>query len=279
MSTENISFEELLKNIHNDKAIIEKEKIEISTELEKMSSLRKSLEKDNSNLEEKAKNLINDAKLQARNILLDAKDEANEIIKEMNNAKTPKNLNNLKAKLNDEIKKINIESSDIDTSKSLDEKDIKPNAHVFVSTFGEDGIVISNISKSNEVQVQIGNIKTNVNIKYLQKVKNNTNSNYVKSSNVENNSIHTNISSKSRNIKSEINVIGLNSEEAIFVVDKFLDDALLAKLQTIRIVHGKGTGKLKSVIHEYLKKHPNVKSFRLGTYGEGEMGVTIVELK
>lgn len=85
--------------------------------------------------------------------------------------------------------------------------------------------------------------------------------------------------SKSKTVKSEINVIGLNVEEAVFVVDKFLDDCCLAKLQTVRIVHGKGTGKLKTGIHNFLKTNPHVKSYRMGTYGEGEMGVTVVELK
>ena len=74
-------------------------------------------------------------------------------------------------------------------------------------------------------------------------------------------------------------MIGLNVEEAIFVVDKFLDDCSLSKLETARIVHGKGTGKLRDGIHKFLKNHPHVKSFRMGTYGEGEMGVTIVTLK
>lgn len=143
---------------------------------------------------------------------------------------------------------------------------------VYVSNFGQNGIVLSHVTKSNEVQVQIGNIKTNVNIRFLEKVSNlkqntsNFDSNYTKIS-------------KSQNVKSEINVIGLNVEEATFVIDKFLDDCSLAKLQTARIVHGKGTGKLRTGIHTFLKKHPHVKSFRLGTYGEGEMGVTVVELK
>ena len=71
----------------------------------------------------------------------------------------------------------------------------------------------------------------------------------------------------------------MNIEEATFVIDKFLDDSSLAKLNTVRIVHGKGTGKLRDGIHKFLKKNPNVKSFRMGTFGEGEMGVTVVELK
>ena len=85
--------------------------------------------------------------------------------------------------------------------------------------------------------------------------------------------------SKSKTVSSEINVIGLTVDEAIPLVDKFLDDCFLAKLETARIVHGKGTGKLRQGIHAFLKKQKRVKSFRIGTYGEGEMGVTIVELK
>ena len=111
----------------------------------------------------------------------------------------------------------------------------------------------------------------NINIKHLEKVKN-----YNKNTN---SSVSYNSISKTKNAKSEINVIGLNVEEAIFVVDKFLDDSSLAKLQTVRIVHGKGTGKLREGIQKFLKTNSHVKSFRLGTYGEGEMGVTVVELK
>lgn len=87
------------------------------------------------------------------------------------------------------------------------------------------------------------------------------------------------ITNKSKVISPEINVIGLNIEEATQIVDKYLDDANLSKLETVRIVHGKGTGKLRNGIHSFLKKHPHVKSFRMGTYGEGEMGVTVVTIK
>ena len=84
---------------------------------------------------------------------------------------------------------------------------------------------------------------------------------------------------KQKMISNEINVIGLNVDEAIYIIDKYLDDCFLTSLNTIRIVHGKGTGKLRQGIHTFLKKHPHVKSFRLGTFGEGEMGVTVVEFK
>ena len=88
-----------------------------------------------------------------------------------------------------------------------------------------------------------------------------------------------NVINKSKNISLELNVIGLTVEEATILIDKYLDDAHLAKLETVRIVHGKGTGKLRAGIHLYLKTHPHVKSFRIGTYGEGEMGATVVTIK
>ena len=91
---------------------------------------------------------------------------------------------------------------------------------------------------------------------------------------------HTpNSSIKTSSVHSEINLLGYNVEEARMMLDKYLDDCVLAGLSTTRIVHGKGTGALRKGIQEYLKENPHVKSFRFGTFGEGEMGVTVVELK
>lgn len=139
----------------------------------------------------------------------------------------------------------------------------------------KNGIIASMPNASSEVEVQVGNLKTSISIDKLMKIKNSKNAKSKNTSNIiKNNSII-----KSKTISPEINVIGLNVEEANQIIDKYLDDANLSKLETIRIVHGKGTGKLRSGIHNFLKKHPNVKSFRMGTYGEGEMGVTVVTLK
>ncbi len=271
LSKKDVDFEQLLKNIYDNKSKIEAEKTIISNELEKVTSLRKSLEKDNSNLLEQEKNIINNAKIKARDILLDAKEEANEIISKMNKTASNSELNNLRNNLNNDIKKISTIKEPTFKVNSLEPTDIKLNMNVFVTTVGKEGVVVSNISKSNDVQVQIGNMKMSVNIKYLEKINNTTKK--------SNSSISYNSVSKTRSAKSEINIIGLTVDDAIFVVDKFLDDCSLAKLENTRIVHGKGTGKLREGIHKFLKNNPHVKSFRLGTYGEGEMGVTIVELK
>ena len=270
ISNEEINFEELLKSIYNDKAQIEKEKNEIFQELETIKQLKKSLEKDNSDLKLQEKNIIINAKREARNILLDAKEEANEIIKKMNDESSNSKLNNLRNAINNKIKNITIENEIIQNSQVIPKEQIKPNEKVFVAKLNQNGIVLSNISKSNEVQVQIGNIKMNINIKDLSFPKEEPKKKTVSSfSSV----------SKSKSVSTELNIIGLTVDEAIPIVDKFLDDSYLAKLEIVRIVHGKGTGKLKNGVHQFLKTNPHVKTYRMGTYGEGEMGVTVVTLK
>ncbi len=279
LTKNDIDFEELLKNIYDNKSKIENEKLEISKKLNEISELKLSLERDNAKLNEQEHKIINDAKIQARNILLDAKEEANEIIAKMNNvSKSNSDLNNLRNKLNKDIKNISVSplvqqniNSTQESNSCISIEDAKPNTEVFVTTLGQNGTIVSNVSKSNEVQVQVGSMKLSVKLKYLEKI---VNKNKINKSTSSYSSV-----SKAKNVSSEINVIGLNVEEAVFVVDKFLDDCSIANLQTVRIVHGKGTGKLREGIHKFLKSNSRVKSFRVGTYGEGEMGVTIVELK
>lgn len=272
LNSDDVSIEELLKNIYDNKAKIEAEKQETEKYLEKIKTLKASLIQDNSNLEKQKIDLINNAKIEARKILLNAKDEANEIIKNLNNSSDIKTQNNLRNKLNNDINSISLQNYETkSTSNALDISQIKQNETVFVTTLKQNGIVLSNISKSNEVIVQIGSIKMNIPIKYLEKA-------HKETTTKKDTKNYTSIS-KTRNAKTEINVIGYTVEEATFVVDKFLDDCALAKIKTARIVHGKGTGKLKNGIHQFLKNHPHVASYRMGTYGEGEMGVTVVEVK
>lgn len=247
MTSSQIDIENLLKTIYDDKTLIEKEKLAITKELSQVTKLRKSLETDNFTLKRQEQDLIQNAKIQARNILLDAKEEANEIIKKMNGLKNQQDLENARNSLNHKIKTIS--SKDLDNSSqtpldnetpALTAQDIKPNTEVFVSNLNQNGMVLSYVSKSNEVQVQVGNLKMNVNLKYLTRPKTGSKNNSSSAIN------HLSYVSKSKMVKTEINVIGFNVEEANLLIDKFLDDASLAKLQTIRIVHGKGTGKLKN---------------------------------
>ena len=277
LTKNDIDFEELLKNIYDNKSKIENEKLEISKKLNEISELKKSLERDNAKLNEQEQEIINNAKIQARNILLEAKEEANEIISKMNDfSKSNIDLNNLRNKLNTDIKNISVSYLNKNVKKesksSISVEEAKTNTEVFVTTLGQNGIIVSNVSKSNEVQVQVGSMKLSVNLKYLEKI------NKTEKAKNKSTSSYSSVS-KAKHVSSEINVIGLNVDEAVFIIDKFLDDCSIANLQTVRIVHGKGTGKLREGIHKFLKSDSRVKSFRIGTYGEGEMGVTVVELK
>ncbi len=277
LTKNDIDFEELLKNIYDNKSKIENEKLEISKKLNGISELKKSLERDNAKLNEQEQEIINNAKIQARNILLEAKEEANEIISKMNDvSKSNIDLNNLRNKLNTDIKNISVSYLNKNVKKesksSISVEEAKTNTEVFVTTLGQNGIIVSNVSKSNEVQVQVGSMKLSVNLKYLEKI------NKTEKAKNKSTSSYSSVS-KAKHVSSEINVIGLNVDEAVFIIDKFLDDCCIANLQTVRIIHGKGTGKLREGIHKFLKSDSRVKSFRIGTYGEGEMGITVVELK
>ena len=235
LKNENISIEELMKNIYDNKIKIEAEKEEIDKNLAQAEALRKSLEKQQSRQKEKEDAILEKAKTEAREIITNAKERANQVIRELNNVEKANlaKANNLRNSLNDELKEISPSASssglnlealkELNSKFSLKNSNIKKSAHSSVT-----------FAKGNAFKAQT--------------------------------------------ISSEINVIGMNVDEATFVIDKYLDDCAIAKLSPVRIVHGKGTGKLREGIHKFLKTNPHVKSFRLGTLGEGEMGVTVVEL-
>ena len=237
MKNDDISIEELMKNIYDNKIEIEKEKEAIAKNSNQIELLRKSLENENNKQKEKQNKIIEEAKIEARRILLSAKEKANETIRELSNMdkKDLSTANNLRNKLNNNLKELSPTSStdslNLDALKALNNK------------FSLKNSTLSNNKKSNSSVA------------------------FAKGNNF-----------KAQNISSEIKVIGMNVDEAIFVIDKYLDDCAIAKLSPVRIVHGKGTGKLREGIHKYLKTNSHVKNFRLGTFGEGEMGVTVVEL-
>ena len=275
IDNDNICIEDLLKEIYDNQIEIEKKKDETTKNLNQIEMLRKKLETDYSEYEEKAILMVENAKKEARDILLDVQDEATQIIKEMNNlskknGKTSvQEMYDLKSKVNDKIKDFSMNSKNQKGNLTPDE--IKVGMQVYVIPLSKVGTVIKLPNASSEIEIQVGSLKTNIAIDKLVRTKQETQKAIQPT---KNKSII-----KSKNISNEINVIGLTVDEAIPLVDKYLDDANIARLETVRIVHGKGTGKLKAGIHAFLKKHPHVKSYRMGTFGEGEMGVTVVTIK
>ena len=276
LKEDKVSIEELLKNIYDNKLKVEKQVEETEKNLRQVEALRKSLEKKQDDVLEKRAKMLEDAKLEARDILLSAKEEATEIIHELSASVDLKQANNLRNKLNYKIRNINsVHYSEQDNSfEVINKNDIKDGLNVYISSLGTNGIILGNtVNKSNEVQVQVGSMKMNVKLSDLRKLSSNITT--FKSTG----KVTTEKSSKTKVISPEINVIGQNVDEAIYVIDKYLDNCASANISPVRIVHGKGTGKLREGIHSFLKKHPHVKSFRIGTFGEGEMGVTVVEIK
>lgn len=270
ISDDSIHIEELLTTIYQNKKIIENEKIEIQNNYEKSKILKEDLERKLSNLNSSQKSIIDEAKEKARDILLSAKEDANELIKEIEKSKTSKDANTVRNSLNDKINKLTVQKQE-NKKSDLKLSDLKPGTLVYIPSINQTGSVIS-ASKENSIQVQLNLGKMFFKITELE-ISNNSNKtiskkDYSKKSNF-----------KPKAISSEINVLGQNVDEACFAIDKYLDNCYLAGLSSVRIVHGKGTGALREGIHKFLKTHPHVKSFRIGTFGEGEMGVTIAELK
>lgn len=293
LTEDNISIEELIKNIYDDKLLIEKEKEKILKNSNQIEMLRKQLETNVSDVEDKKNEIISKAKNEAKSILISAKEDANDIIKKLNelcenaNKDSLKEANLLRNSLNKNLKN-NLNSSANDSksvgisnnfSDSPEKNVLSVGVDVLVKPFNMVGTILTMPNKSNEVMVQFGNTKTNVKVENLELVKKSDKLNNLNNNIKSNSTNHSRIELKSKSVSPEINVIGLTVEDAIFAIDKYLDDCYLANLPNARIVHGKGTGKLREGIHAFLRKHPHVKSFRLGTFGEGEMGVTVVEFK
>ena len=283
VSNDTIDFENILKKLYQDKLLIETEKDNILKNSKEVEELKKELINEKNTHIAKAEKILLKAKQDSRELLLNTKDTVNSIIKELNDDNVNlKTANELRNKLNQNLQELNLANNNLDVSENAhsdsnsfeNEKDnITIGMKVFVPKFNDNGIINSLPNKSNEVFVTIGSIKTKLKLNELIKIKETVLHKGKLVSKVTHNI------SKSSNISNEINVIGYNLDDAIWAVDKYLDNASLSTLTHVRIVHGKGTGVLRKGIQNFLKTNKHVKSFRSGTFGEGEMGVTIVELK
>ena len=168
LSKDTVNLEDLLKNIYDSKAKIENEKAEISASLKEIEELKRNLKKHNLDITSKEKELIANAKQEAKQILVDAKDTVDDMIKSISSTSSASKANKIRNTLNEKISSLKSDENNIDISHPISKELIKPNLKVFVSNLNSDGIVISNISKDETVQVQVGSMKINVNIKYLQ---------------------------------------------------------------------------------------------------------------
>ena len=277
VSSENLKFEDLIRELQ-EKSIIanrdarEAKKIKLEAE-ELKEKYTEKLEK----LESVRDKAYGEARREAKDIIAKAKDEADEILKAMRELEKMGISNGGRAKLEEERRKLkeSLEKKEKDLYKEkenggeLIEKVIL-GMDAYLPSLNQNVIIITMPDSKGEVQVEAGIMKINVKLKDLRKIKN-------KEVKKEKKRREVNLNLKS--VESRIDLRGLDAEEACFRTDKYLDEAYMANLGEVTIVHGKGTGILRKSINDMLKRHPHVKSYRLGEYGEGGDGVTIAILK
>lgn len=276
LSHEDLRFEDVITDleISRKSLIIEQEKAE---EYRKEAQrLKSEAQKQRNKLDAQREKIIREANEKARALISDAKDEADAIIKEMRKLQK-EGINSLaleeqRSKLKDKMSKVESRLTTKATHK-VPEKLVKGD-RVKIHSLNQSGIVSIPPNKNGDVTVKAGIMTVTVNIKDLSLDTSEEQLTYAPKK------FATNISRKKRsNVSAEVDLRGMMSLEAIDKLDKYLDDVYLAGVSPITIIHGKGTGALRKAVHEYLRGNPRVKSYRLGQYGEGEAGVTIVELK
>lgn len=276
------SFEDLLSDLENSRVTIEKERLEIASYKEEIENLKKRLESKQEKIDQSKERILREAHEEARQILQDAKDVADETIRTFQKAGTSsiKELEQSRQKVRDKISeknaKLSLKPSENTTHKLLKPNQINPGDRVKVVSMGLTGIVSTRPDKSGKLFVQCGIIRSQVNLNDLVLLEEET---VTTAAPMQRSSSGRLKMSKSYSISTEINLLGKTVDEALSALDKYLDDAYLAHLPSVRIVHGKGTGALRKAVQDYLRRCKYVKNYRLGEYGEGDAGVTIAEFK
>ena len=277
------TFEDVIADLEQSRITIEKERQEAAQYKEKVRTLEEQLRQKNEKIDRAKERILQEANEKARAILQEAKEVADETIRDFNKAgagsdikELEKKRQKLRGKIEEKSQKLSLKNAS-ETSKKIgiDPKKLKKGDSVKIVSMGLKGTVSTLPDSKGALFVQCGIIRTQTNVKDLVFAEEET----VTSPRLQ----HTNTGkiklSKSYSVSTEINLLGKTVDEALSLLDKYLDDAYLAHLPSVRIVHGKGTGALRNAVHNHLKRLKYVKDFRLGEYGEGDAGVTIVTFR
>lgn len=285
LDSEDIRFEDLVTDLEQSRVTIEKEREELAKYKEEIASLKAELTKKTERLDERTDNIIRKANEEAAHILRDAKEYADKTINAMNKhgmsvKDLEKHRSDIREKMNKRQEKLKVEPAKVQAHKAHDISEFKPGMHVKVLTMNVVGTVSQIHKAKNQVSVLIGSLNTKMDIKNLAILKGYKDPEDTKAASSKSGSGSGKIKmAKSSSVSSEINLLGYTVDEAVAVLDKYLDDAYIAKIPQVRIVHGKGTGALRAGVTSYLRGVPYIKDFRLGQIGEGAEGVTIVTFK
>ncbi len=276
-----IDFESMLSELEKSKAEIEKEEAELIKTKQEIETLKLQLKERQDDIKEKRAAMLREAREEALKIVSDAKDMADESIRKFNawgqhpgqnnTKKMEAQRSNLRGRMSKLEKQMAYKTKK--ASKIQNPEDFKVGDAVFVTTLSLEGTVKEAANKNGDLIVQMGFLSSTVNYKNLE-LRSKPKEEKLPASAKDRYSIN-----KSASIKSEINLLGNTVDEAISKLEKYLDDAMIAGLSSVRVVHGKGTGALRKGLHEYLRRQKFVKSYKLAEFGEGDAGVTIVTFK
>ena len=277
ISKENLQFEDLIRDLQEKSIIANKDAREAKRIKEEAEDLKKKYEEKLQKLDKVRDKAYDEARREAKEIISKAKDEADEIVKAMRELEkmgiAEGGRNRLEAerrKLKESLEEKEAAMAKVRENNGEPLKKVTLGMEAFLPSLNQRVIVISMPDNKGEVQVEAGIMKINVKLKDLRKVE-------VTPAKKEKKKRELKLNLKS--VESRIDLRGMDAEEACYRTDKYLDEAYMANLGEVTVVHGKGTGILRKAINDMLKRHPHVKSYRLGVYGEGGDGVTIVELK
>ena len=276
------TFEDVISDLEMKRRSLEKEKEDAERATREIEKLKKDLEYQKSHLEEQKKKLIAQSQVEARKILQDAKDYADKSISYFakhggfaSGKELEKERQNLRSQIKDLDGKIGDIGKDPSRTGSLTAKDLKVGDAVRVISLNLKGTVSTLPDAKGYLFVTLGIMRTKVKLSDLEKI----DEAEIIAPGVKKSSTGKLRIEKSKAATTEINLLGMTVDEACMELDKFIDNAALAHLPSVRIVHGKGTGALRKGVQQYLKRNKHVKSFRLGEYGEGDAGVTIAEIR
>ena len=284
ISKEDESFEDVIADLEQSRVTIEKEQQEIAEYKERIRTLQEQLQKKNEKIDQAKDKILRDANEKARAILQEAKDVADETIRDFNKAGASADIKELEKKRQKVRDKINEKNGKLAlgnsqkkpaNQKTVDPKKLKKGDSVKIISMNLKGIVNTLPDARGNLFVQCGIMRMQTNINDLVPIKEET----ITAPALQRTNTGKLKMSKSFSVSSEINLLGCTVDEAVAELDKYLDDAYLAHLPSVRVVHGKGTGALRSAVQSHLKRLKYVKEYRLGEYGEGDAGVTIVTFK
>ena len=288
LESEDETFEDVISRLEENRVTIEKERAEIENYKAEIARLKSGLEKKEERFDERRDKMIRKANEEAQQILREAKETADRTIKNINKLAASsgidtKALEAERTKLRDSLKKVegglSLKQETRKPHKAINPKTLKLGDGVRVLSMNLNGTVSSLPDAQGNVFVQMGILRSKVNISDLELLQENSVSGPGLESRKKGSGSSNIKMSKSFGISPEINVLGMTVDEAVAQLDKYLDDAYIAHLPQVRIVHGKGTGALRAGIHKHLKRLKYVKEFHLGGFGEGDAGVTIVVFK